>query len=106
MDTAVGKGHRLGLLPCELGILALAGDGEESLLRLFNGFDHRGRHRRSSPGATGNWSRREIGVTQHDFDVFVGNAGLIVDDLRKDGVSTGADVLRSAGDTRGTIVTK
>src|SRR5580704_9612097 len=106
MDAAIGKRHRLWLLARECWILSLAGDRKESLLRLFNGFDHRGRYRSGSPGTTGNGACWEIGITEHHLDLVVGNACLIADDLRKDSVSAGANILSSAGDPGRAIVTK
>src|SRR5580704_7007700 len=106
MDAAIGKRHRLWLLARECWILSFAGDHKESLFRLFNGFDHRRRYRSSSPGTTGNGSRWQIGVTEHDLDLFMGNTSFVADDLRKDSVSAGANILGSAGDPGGAIVTK
>src|SRR5258708_6518427 len=106
MDAAICKRHRLWLLARECWILSFACDHKESLLRLFNGSDHRGCHRRRGPGTTGNGARWQIGVTQYDLDPFMGNTSLVADDLRKDSVSAGTNILGSAGDPGRTIVTK
>src|SRR3984957_10424296 len=104
VNTAIRKIQRFRLLPGECRVLTLDSDREESLLRLFDGFENRRDDRSGSPGASGNRTRRKIRISQNNLDVVVGNPGFIRNNLRQDSVSTGADILRSAGDACSAII--
>jgi hypothetical protein len=54
--------------------------------------------------SAGNKTGRQLGVSEHDFDLVDGQAHPLADKQREDRIGTGADVLRGAGHTSSTVV--